>query len=516
MADAPKLNSATDATAAKYAPLSWLAVVSLAVSVLFVVLLLVLGWLAYKASQPLLEVWLFIFPAIGIFLAFISRREIRNSEGARTGEGYANIAWWTCVVVGACYGAYLVANELAVRAEAERAVTQWAEKLAKGDPNNATDQNVREAFEKTLEPGNPMIGNPQAIQTGISGVVFSQFRNSPLLLVWARNRVDAKFTPNGLRSWQLTPDGKLACEVAGILSCPEGEFPVTIPLMGTTDPNNKSKPRAWQIIPGKKYQYLELEQAARTRYGWLVAGLETSAVLTADQFIETHRLPPPFGPSAAIDGFITNRHTPAYTADLIRGADSRLWLVGPSALVIGPTDLAEVPAADRPTGFFARSNGQPMTDAPFDRPDGQKVAGGLETLREVWERPALTMLSPTFKSKLRVADATPKFPIVDTSDPARVVVKVPIDFQPRREEFLRNRGTFTSGHLVLVCDDPAVLKEVADAYQEAKAGRSSPKTTPPEGPARQFRFRVIRIESDLLPIAPPDQQGAGGPGGPPR
>ena len=513
MADAPKLNSATDATAAKYAPLSWLAVVAMAVAVLFVFVLLALGWLAYKAGQPLLEVWLFIFPVLGIFLAFIARREIRNSEGARTGEVFANVGWWVCVVVGACYGAYLVANELAVRAEAERAMTQWAEKLAKADPSNPADPGAREAFERTLDPGNPAAGNPQAVFSPTMGLVYGQFRNSPLLLVWARNRADAKFTPNGLRSWQFTPEGKLNAEVAAILSCPEGEFPVYIPLVGSTDPNNKSKPRVWQVTPGQRFQYLDLNQAARTRYGWLVAGLEVSAMSTADLFLDALHMPAPFGPSVAVDGFISGHRDPDYTAGLIRGLDTRAILVGPSALLVGPTDPAEVPAADRPAAFFARGDGQPMTDAPFARADGQKVDRGLESLRDVWERSALAALFPTFKSKLRSTDVAPKYPLVDTSDPARVVVKVPVDFVPRRDEFQRARGTFTTGLLVMECTDPAVLKEVADAYQEAKAGRSPAKTTPPDGPPRQFRFRVIRLESDMYPIAMPDMKQGGAPGG---
>ena len=48
MADAPKLNSATDATAAKYAPLSGLAVTALAVGVAFVTVVMDFG-----VAQPI-------------------------------------------------------------------------------------------------------------------------------------------------------------------------------------------------------------------------------------------------------------------------------------------------------------------------------------------------------------------------------------------------------------------------------------------------------------------------------
>lgn len=535
MADAPKLNSATDATAARYAPLSWAAVASLATAVVFVLTLLALGWNAYSNGQPLFMPLLFVLPAQGIFLAFLARRHIRNSEGARTGEGYANVGWWTCVVVGACYFAYLIANDLSVRTEAEAQMADWAYDLGKGNPADPSDPHVWRAYEGTLDPGAPMLVNPRdkkradtpplpaptAAHSPQGAIPYSQFRDSPLLLVWARNRDAAKFTPNGLRNWELSPDGKLGCEVAGTLSCPEGEFPLVVPMVATTAP--KTKKRSWQVMPGQRYQYAELDRASRTKYGWLIAALERGAFVTADQCVDLLHMPPPFGPAAAVDRFVAGRRDPEYTEAVKRGVVGRQMLVGSPALWVGATDPLKATAADRPAAFFTRANGQPLTDDAYARPDGSRVTNGLTDLREAWEWPSFSRLQVASANRpnlpyFRAPELAPKFGLVDTSDPARVVVKVPVDFQPRRDEFIRSRGTFSTGHLVLVCDDPAVLQELAQARQEAKDGKDKPKKEPPPGTVeRTFRFRVVRLESDLLPVLSPESmQGApGGPGGGP-
>jgi hypothetical protein len=491
MADAPKLNSATDATATRYAPLSWAAVASLAVAVVFALTLLALGWNAYSNGQPLFMPLLFALPALGIFLAFLARRHIRNSEGARTGEAYANVGWWTCVVVGACYFAYLIANDLSVRTEAESRMAEWADDLGKGNPTDPTDPHVWRAFEGTLDPGAPVIVNPRewdrskprptplavpaAAHSPQAAGPFAQFRNTPLLLVWARNRDAARFTPNGLKIWDLSPDGKLRCEVAGTLTCPEGEFPAVVPMAATSDP--KKKKRSWQVVPTPQFQYAELDRAARTRYGWLVLALERRAFEAADQTL--------------VDAWL-RQQPPA------------------------------VPPAD---DFFARSNGQPHTNDPFTRPDGTKVSDARAVLREVWERPRAAGLGvpaaptalpgfPKTATGFRTPEVAPRFALVDTSDPARVVVRVTVDFKPPRDEYRRSKQFYT-GHLVLVCDDPAVLKELAQARQEAVDGKDRPKTEPPpELGDRPFPFRVIRLESDLMPLLVPEA-GPAGAGGPP-
>ncbi|MCU0703856.1 MAG: hypothetical protein MUF18_07745 [Fimbriiglobus sp.] len=506
MAEAPNFRSATDAAAARYAPLSTLAVVSLAVGVLFAFVLLVLGWLAYKAGQPLLQLWLFVLPLGGVFLAFLARRQISNSEGARTGEVYANAGWWLCVVLGACYGAYLLANDLAVRADSEREVLKWADHLGKGKPADPADPAVWEAFKKSLDPGNPMLGNPQSVHQPGAALAYSQFRHNPLLLVWSRNRETAKFVPNGLKSWQLTPDGKMACEAAAVLSCPEGEFPVTIPLQAVTDP--QSKVRAWQVMPNTRFQFVEMEQVSRTRYGWLLAGLEMEAIAAALEFCEILRFPAPIGHFLTTDRFITNGRSQAFTEGWMKTLNGRVMLTGPLGVFAPEIDPTALPAgADRPN-FFSRLSGEPMTDTPFARPDGKRTENGLSTLRKVWQSPLASNLRPAVTAGFRMAEAAPRSAVIDTSDPARVLFKVHVDFQPPQSDFSANRQ-FVTGYLVMACDDPAVVKELRDAQQAAKDGRDRP-TRQPVADLPKTTFRALRLETDLTPIALPQQPQPGG------
>src|SRR6478609_9674005 len=96
----PRLNVNPSDPAAQsgYAPISWTAVASLAIAVLFVLVLLMTGYMAWKDKQPLLQSWLLVFPALAVLLAFIARRQIAASEGTRTGQIYATAGWWAAVV----------------------------------------------------------------------------------------------------------------------------------------------------------------------------------------------------------------------------------------------------------------------------------------------------------------------------------------------------------------------------------------------------------------------------------
>lgn len=514
MADAPKLNSATDATAARYAPLSGLAITALLVGVAFVLTLAGFALNAWLGGQPLLEGWLFLFPAAGIALAFIARRQIRNSEGARTGEGYANAGWWMCVVGGAIYLTYWVGTEVGVRSDAERNLTTWADKFRGGDPNDPNDPAVREAYLATLDPGQTgaFKSNPKLLQAPQYAMPLAKLRNSPLLLVSARNP-EATLVPQGLREWKALPKGVVDCQVAGTLKCPEGEFPVLVEMQRTTTDTG----RVWQVRPNQAF--CDPDRGFRTRYGWLIAALDHDAHALTEQFVNVLRVfPPQFGQSAAVDGFISGRGNPAYVDALLKSTDGRLLVAGGAAVSGGNPDPGDA--------FFASGNGQPMTNATRDRPDGEKPTGGLDLLRGVWADPTGTKLSPAWWSKLTPEDAKVRNIVIEverTADKkgiARILFRVPVEFQPREGEFLAKPGTFASGKLVFVLDDRTLLDEL-NAAHAAAAGEKPTRESPPDVVARRFPLRLLRLESDLVPVAapapPPSQPGGqpGGPGGPP-
>src|SRR5437879_3514558 len=115
-APTPALASTADQT--PYLPISWMAVAADTAAGLFLTALTALGIAAFWGKKPLIIPELLILPVIGGVLSFAARRMIRNSEGTRTGERQANAAWWTCVVVGLGYAAYLFAIDYSIRREA--------------------------------------------------------------------------------------------------------------------------------------------------------------------------------------------------------------------------------------------------------------------------------------------------------------------------------------------------------------------------------------------------------------
>lgn len=503
MSEAPRLNSATDATTTRYASLSGLAVAAAVVAAVFVVVLLLLGWQAYSAGRPLLEGGLFLLPAVGVMLAFIARRQIRNSEGARTGEAYANLGWWVCVVVGACYLAYWMATEFAIRADAERVMYAWADKFTKANPIDPNDKAAREGF-RLIDPN--VAANPRLLQAPQPAAAFAQMRNSPLLLLFARNP-DATLVPQGLRNWQMAPDGNIGCEVAATIKCAEGEFPVVVPMQAT----NSEKGRLWQVQPGQKF--LDLTKAERTRYGWLIDTLEQQAKRTCEAFVGSLRVQPslvPVAQSAVVDGFITGKTSPQIADALLRSTGGRQLLVGGTTVIGWQTDPGDA--------FFARLGGAPMTDDEYERADGQKARDGLARLRGVWEQPAAAELAPAWLSTFTPPQAILENCLFDLSDKSKVVVRVPIEFLPpptgsvrSQDEFHRTRGMFASGYLVMVCDDPTVMAELNAARGEP--GRTT-RDRPEDLRTRRFPLRVVRLESELVPLGSAKEQPNQEPGRP--
>src|SRR5262245_39841596 len=116
MADAtPAPALASTADTVPYVPVSWMAVAAITVAGLFVIVLVLLAFSALLANNPRVQPELLALRALGIVLGFAARRVIRNSEGTRTGENLANMAWWISLVAGLGYAAYLLAIDYSVR-----------------------------------------------------------------------------------------------------------------------------------------------------------------------------------------------------------------------------------------------------------------------------------------------------------------------------------------------------------------------------------------------------------------
>src|SRR5262245_18970168 len=89
-----------------YRPLAALSVASLAVSLMFVVLAIVLTIVGLVTKRPVLEAWLIAFAGLGVVMALAARWQLRLAEGTRAGQKMANWAL-SLSVLGVCvYGAY--------------------------------------------------------------------------------------------------------------------------------------------------------------------------------------------------------------------------------------------------------------------------------------------------------------------------------------------------------------------------------------------------------------------------
>lgn len=507
MADAiPKLTSATDATETRYAPLSWMAVVALTVGVVYVLALLILGITAYLQGKPLVTELLLAIPVGGILLAFAARRSIRNSEGATTGYEYANAGWWLCLIAGLCYGAYWLAIDWSIRSDAERQMKGWTETLMQADPNDPNDPKLKEAFIKTIElerQNSEQVNNPRIFEAEFSAGM-NVFRNTNLLLMAARNRDSVRVNPK-LGSWNQN-DQILECQMSGTLTCAEGEFELMVPMRSTATGSS----RRWQITG--KPTYLREDDfhrpiGPRTEYGWMVERIQYSAIQKTGEFLLTvmnqqprqqtlfSALPfPPvgLGQSLALEAYV--RQPPTLPTDVpekaLLSALGRFQLTGAAGLLWGtPTDPGNE--------FFGREDGKPMS------------ADELKVLRSVWDPQAYNP-SRLVPAGWRNANDPLRNPVV-TVEPDKLTIKVPVEMKPYAGEFLSSPTSFTVGKLVLVCDDPATLKEFNDARAAAVSSGRSLSDRPPEPLIqRQFPLRVIRLESNLPKLTPPARdQGPG-------
>lgn len=276
----PRLHTAPNDLTANYSPLSWYAMGAFVIAIIFAVLLVVLGLSALLENKPFNESWLFLLPILGMVLAFAGRRHIRNSEGTRQGEKYANAAWWICVVGALGYGANLLAIGFTIRSDAEGMFTRWTNKMMEADPNNLADTATAEAFYPITEAGQR--DNFSSIDyqkmRAIYGPKFVQFRQNKIFVILARNKGQCQFVSNGLQNWEQT-SGQIECTIAGTLKTPEGDYPLLIPMLAKTGP----KGRTWQIRvpdgyivegPGKPV-------IQRTNYGWWMEHLSNSAMMAA-------------------------------------------------------------------------------------------------------------------------------------------------------------------------------------------------------------------------------------------
>jgi hypothetical protein len=473
-----------------YVSVSWVAVGAMAAASLFLILLVVLGVVAFREKKPLLLEELLVLPLVAIVLSFAAKRLIQNSEGTRTGVldrdalriDLVKSSWWIAVVGGLGFAAYLFAIGYSVRRDAAIKAEEWAVRALNDDPDK-----TGWVFLRTLDPGRRATISPDDLPRieAEFGPAFLAFKQADLLLLAKRNPKACQFTNGGVKDWVYQP-GLTKCAFAGTVRCPEGLFPVEFEMRGTEGGAKADVTKAemigrqWSVTyePGQKF--ILHDKVTRTPYGWRVAELEASAGQAARQFLDISA----GGPGMRAYAYQT-LVTPTPDPALIDRAN-----VASHARVFG---------FDTPMAFTLTPDYAPYMRNQFVRlRDGAEPSTDQrELFLKTWNESGLLPVGRRIKGNEKL-DSQSTFSVTDVAVEVRVPCEVP----------LYGSGTAARGRLVLVCTEPDVLADVKKLLAEANPdqGTGSP---PPDLGKRPYRWRVARVETDLKEVKA--QQAASGP-----
>ncbi|MSR80136.1 MAG: hypothetical protein EXS11_05350 [Gemmataceae bacterium] len=118
-----------------YQALSILSVVALVVGSVFGFVVILGSLTAFLGTTPfLLPFWAAVFPMVAVLAGWIALAQIRDSAGSLTGRRFAWIGINAAFVTGLVYVTYFMANNLAVRKQAEDFANQYFETVMKGQP----------------------------------------------------------------------------------------------------------------------------------------------------------------------------------------------------------------------------------------------------------------------------------------------------------------------------------------------------------------------------------------------
>jgi hypothetical protein len=487
-----RLASADPNTQPGYAPISWMAVASLTVAILFIIMLAWMGFAALNKKQPLVEPPILFFPALAVVLAFIARRQIRAADGTRTGETYANAGWWLAIVAGLGYGAYLFAIDFAIRRDADRVFLTWADHLKTLDAANPKDPDLYAAAYQTLLPGVRTFSPKDITRMDESHHdAIAAFRQADLVRLCQRNPQEITFRPLALQDWQQNPS-EITCMLSASVVTPEGEAGLLVPMRAMID---DKKARNWQILvpPGGYMKSREL-----TRYGWMIDRLEKSGRGFAQELMG--QLTQPGQSSIAYLAFVQPGWQPGRAVKML----SQVASGAPARAAVAGTAISNVlpePARLRENlpRLFARPDGQPATESDLPR------------FRFIWTHP--NRIVPAGTELKNNPDKYPVLRIVGDMIELRDPVELQLTDIP-------GGGPVARGWLVLqvpVGADPQLLTDLRAAHDAAKNGDAPRTEQPPANTTtRTIPWRLVRIESDLRPVreAPPGMPGPGGmPGG---
>jgi hypothetical protein len=268
-----------------YQPVAGLAIAGILVAGVYTLILGVLGLSALASGSPLLlgwPVWIGL-PAVGAALGLLARRQIRASEGTRSGMALANWAWWLSVLGGLGYGAYFAATYLAVRLDSGEFAQQWFERLKKGQVNLAfldtQDPGIRGSVDAEDDEAMKIRfnSNPQGEMGARMGMqtmgMLDQFQQQQIVRAVLREGPSAQVKAEaGLRDWDYAA-GRYKVKRQYLITTREGDYDFVLTLHGGSSSKGEYERRQWSI----DFREIEIRGIHLSPYGRLMIELKSRA-----------------------------------------------------------------------------------------------------------------------------------------------------------------------------------------------------------------------------------------------
>jgi len=479
-------------------------------TLLFVGLLIPIAYTAIDTRRSALTEELLILPLLGAILATIGRSHVRNSEGTKTGLRQASICWWICVLGGAGFVSYLLANEFAIKRQSARfADQQFFKELKEDRPQHAFLALVPAEERRRATPVEPSAKDIEsgkardAFETVYGSFGYQNYKHLDLVRMFARNGKAMEVEHLGAKDVGQEEAGFKATQLYKI-RCPEGVFDVYVKMQALE--GRKGGAPQWRI-PGQPAPSIQIPFRDYSLYGVLVVELEQEADGFARLWMSHVQ-----GNRPAIAQLLTIPEDQRRPLEL---SFTRLMMLGGGTvtpLPAGPDWLPEVRARKWRDRVAAKQNAtsfDDLNDIGFFRADeaGSSLAEDkLAKLRGLWQSPFL--LHTSQRQAVGPTGAPPDATVMEFY-PDRIIAKVPADL------YSEGRIIFHRCHVLVECTSPEVLAAVNSARERGIAAKPDAAMTLRALPARNWQ--VIGLLTDMIPQTPsqPPQLGrpGSGPGG---
>jgi hypothetical protein len=260
--------------AVAYKSVAPLAVASFGISVVSALAIAGLWLAASRSGKPVYEPGLLVAPLTGLVFALIAGKQIRASDGTRSGRGLARFAFWTALLTCLVYGTYLVAVDLAIRNNAAQFSIEWFDKAATGPPEAAFLLCIDPATRQSLD------------QQDLKGIrerfdnELSQFSRNDIVRMIRRAGASHEVRLRGIKDWVFAEGGYVVQPIFEF-RCPEGKYDLLLPVLGRDMPAVGG--RAWQVSVRKA----TMISRETTAFGRLIFDLQAEAIMHLREWVQT-------------------------------------------------------------------------------------------------------------------------------------------------------------------------------------------------------------------------------------